>query len=119
VGCGDDVAHRSAVVREIVLGERVQDARVAPCREILEVPSNVSENANAEVGRTGRAAACPRQRTGRRAACPRQRTWGGGLGEAGGSPSSYRGVLPGHAPSANTAAGTRASRRCESSATRR
>src|SRR5204863_3380987 len=51
----DDVAHRAAVIDEVVLGERVQDGRESACGDVFEVPANVTENADAEVRDAGAA----------------------------------------------------------------
>ena len=46
----DDLGHRVAVVGEVVLGERVQDARVPARRKVGHVRAHVARNPDAEVG---------------------------------------------------------------------
>ena len=46
---GDDLGHRVAVVGEVVLGERVEHARVAARREVGHVPAHVARDPDAEV----------------------------------------------------------------------
>ena len=45
----DDLGHRVAVVGEVVLGERMQDARVTALREVGHVPAHVAWDPDAEV----------------------------------------------------------------------
>ncbi len=57
---GDELGHRAAVVREVVLGERVQDARVAARGEVGHVAAHVPGDPHSEVG-----AACAHADSGR------------------------------------------------------
>src|SRR5206468_8314322 len=49
----DDLGHRLPVVGEVVLGERVEDACVAPRGEVGHVPSDVTGDPDTEVGAAG------------------------------------------------------------------
>src|SRR5205085_7504856 len=53
---GDDLRHRAAVVREVVLRERVQDTLVATRCQILEIAACVSGDADGAVRAAGPAA---------------------------------------------------------------
>src|SRR5262249_29026847 len=46
---GDDAGNGAAVVREVVLRERVQHRRVAARGDVCEIPTDVTEDADAEV----------------------------------------------------------------------
>src|SRR5207247_1416600 len=67
---GDDLGHRPAVVREVVLRERVQHRRVAARRDVREIAADVTGNADAEVRDAGALhAPSPPTTTARAGAC--------------------------------------------------